>query len=156
MHSSLLLWLNLVPTNHWPGQISYKISGAIVKLTQRDSGSTIGDSTPQQVIGTTWPARVWQGLVEKHCQERSVLKYHRLVSELRKAVELMQELVFPGEVNAVVGVRVDTVSHWASREISSRRMKYSCNLSCGPATYYTKLYNAIGVRFTMWWLILPL
>lgn len=27
MHSSLLLWLNLVPTNHWQGQISSKILG---------------------------------------------------------------------------------------------------------------------------------
>lgn len=56
-----------------------------MRLTQHDSASTIGDSTPQQVVGTTWPARLWQSVVEQYCERESILKYHKLVVKLRKA-----------------------------------------------------------------------
>lgn len=86
-------------------------------LTQRDSGSTIGDSTPQQVGGTTWSARVWQSLVEMHCWDAlsgCVPKYHKLSIKPNKAEKPITELVSPGKDNVMQGVY--TSHKWYTRD----------------------------------------
>lgn len=64
-------------------------------LTQRDSGGTIGDSTPQQAAGTTWPAGVWQSLLGM----QSVMKRHQPVLKPSSGTNARA-----GEINVIVGV----------------------------------------------------